>query len=146
MLKLLGLLSLGLVTSTAAYADTTIRSKWSAANALETSVVNAAGTPAKPNKDFTPRAYIVELCYDRGEPENITVHIDGKSTTSVLTKNACIILQGKYDIIVETDKAYTGSAAPAGFIQFVIPSSAATQKTTRTITRRLLEKANPSED
>ncbi|ACT59880.1 hypothetical protein [Hirschia baltica] len=146
MKKTLGLFGISLILSTPALADTTIRSNWSAANKLETSIVNAAGTPDKPNKDFKPRAFVTELCYDRGEADHVTIHIDGKSASSVLAKNACIILQGQYDIIVETDKAYAADAAPSGHLQFILPSPVATQKTTKTITRRLLEKTKPSED
>ncbi len=129
-----------------AFGDTTIRSKWSSAGAIETNVVNAAGTPDKPNKHFKPRPYFAEVCYDRGEPETITVHVDGKGASSSLAKNACVILQGQYDIIIETDQIYDDKAAPAGYIQVILPSQAVAQKTTKTITRRLLEKAKPSED
>ncbi|MFC7291455.1 hypothetical protein [Hirschia litorea] len=122
-----------------AYADTTIRSNWSAANATETHVVNAAGTPDKPNKNYKPRAFVTEFCYDRGKPDSIIVHVDGKSATSHLTKNACVILQGQYSITVETDQSYSDAEAPAGHLQFILPTQVTTQKTTQTITRRLLD-------
>lgn len=122
-----------------AFADTTIRSNWSAANAIETSIVNAAGTPDKPNKNYTPRAFVTEICYDRGKPDNVTVYVDGKTASSLLAKNACVILQGQYSITVETDKAYSDAEAPAGHLQFILPTQATTQKTTQTITRRLLD-------
>ncbi len=146
MRTFLGLCLAGLTFTAPVFAETTIRSKWSSAGAIETSVVNAAGTPDKPNKHFKPRPYFAEVCYDRGEPETITVHVDGKGASSSWAKNACVILQGQYDIIVETDQIYDDKAAPAGYIQVILPSQAVAQKTTKTITRRLLEKAKPSED
>ncbi len=141
MIRFLSILSLSTALCSTALADTTIRSNWSAANTTETSIINASGTPDNPNRNFTPRAFVTEICYDRGEPASVNVHIDGKSATSVLAKNACIILQGKYDVTIETDKIYTDGAAPAGHLQFILPRPVVGQKTTKTITRRLLDKA-----